>query len=127
MTIELFVNGTLMRNLELYHNLAGAQFLGEFHTAPVYRLYSIGDVHPGMYEVERGGVAVAGEMYRMSDEIWARVESSEPPGLYRGSVKLSNGKMVEGILYPRALAEGRHKDISELGGWRAYIAASRCG
>ena len=81
MTIELFVNGTLMRNLELYHNLAGAQFLGEFHTASIYRLYSIGDVHPGMFEVERGGVAVAGEMYRMSDKIWARVESGEPPGV----------------------------------------------
>jgi gamma-glutamylcyclotransferase (GGCT)/AIG2-like uncharacterized protein YtfP len=119
---ELFVNGTLMRNLKLHRNLDGAVFLGEFRTAPIYRLYSINDVHPGMFEVETGGVSVAGEIYRMSEEIWARVEAGEPPNLYRGPVKLSNGKVVDGILFPRALAEGKHKDISEFGDWRAYIA-----
>ena len=46
MPVELFVNGTLMRGLKLHHNLDGATFLGAFRTAPVYRLYSIGDVHP---------------------------------------------------------------------------------
>jgi gamma-glutamylcyclotransferase (GGCT)/AIG2-like uncharacterized protein YtfP len=127
MTVELFVNGTLMRNLKLHGNLAGAEFIGEFQTAPIYRLYSIGDVHPGMFEVERGGVSVAGEVYRMSDAIWARVAAGEPPGLYRGPVKLANGRIVDGILYPRELADGRHKDISEFGGWRAYVAASPGG
>ena len=122
MAFELFVNGTLMRGLKLHGNLEGAEFLGEFTTAPRYRLYSIDDVHPGMFEVAEGGVAVAGEMYRMSDEIWARVEAGEPPGLYCGDVELSDGRVVNGILYPRELAEGRHKDISEFGDWRAYWA-----
>jgi gamma-glutamylcyclotransferase (GGCT)/AIG2-like uncharacterized protein YtfP len=122
MTVELFVNGTLMRNLKVHRNLDGAEFMGEFRTAPVYRLYSIGDIHPGMFEVEYGGIAVTGEIYRMSDEIWARVEAGEPPNLYRGPVKLANGKTVDGILFPRALAESRHKDISGFGSWRAYIA-----
>src|SRR6185437_10954671 len=72
MTVELFVNGTLMRGLALHHNLDGATFLGAFRTAPRYRLYSIGDVHPGMFEVESGGVPVAGELYRLPDEVWAR-------------------------------------------------------
>ena len=67
MAIELFVNGTLMRGLTLHKNLAGANFLGEFHTLPIYHLYSIDDIHPGMFEVEEGGVSVAGEMYNMSD------------------------------------------------------------
>lgn len=123
MTVELFVNGTLMRGLALHHNLDGATFLGAFRTAPRYRLYSIGDVHPGMFEVDTGGVSVAGEMYRMSDETWHRVESGEPPHLYRGPVRLSDGRVVDGILFPRALAEGRHKDISEFGDWRAYMAS----
>lgn len=125
MAIELFVNGTLMRGLALHHNLDGAEFLGAFLTAPVYRLYSIDDVHPGMFEVETGGVSVAGEIYRMSDELCARVESGEPPHLYRGPVRLSDGHTVEGILFPRALAEGHYKDISEFGDWRAYIATLR--
>jgi gamma-glutamylcyclotransferase (GGCT)/AIG2-like uncharacterized protein YtfP len=123
MTVELFVNGTLMRGLALHHNLDGATFLGGFRTAPRYRLYSIGDIHPGMFEVETGGVSVGGEIYRMSDDIWQRVESGEPPHLYRGPVWLSDGRIVDGILFPRALAEGRHKDISEFGDWRAYIAS----
>ena len=72
MTKELFVNGTLMRGLALNKNLDGSEFLGEFTTEPCYRIYTIKDVHPGMFEVAEGGVAVTGEMYRMSDEIWQR-------------------------------------------------------
>jgi gamma-glutamylcyclotransferase (GGCT)/AIG2-like uncharacterized protein YtfP len=123
LTVELFVNGTLMRGLALHENLAGAEFLGEFQTAPCYRIYSIDDRHPGMFEVEEGGISVPGEMYRMPDEVWARVEAGEPPNLYKGPVKLSDGRVVDGILYPRELAEGHHRDISEFGGWRAYWAS----
>jgi gamma-glutamylcyclotransferase (GGCT)/AIG2-like uncharacterized protein YtfP len=123
LTVELFVNGTLMRGLALHANLAGAEFLGAFETAPCYRIYSIDDRHPGMFEVDEGGVSVPGEIYRMPDEVWARVEAGEPPNLYKGPVKLADGRVVDGILYPRALAETRHRDISEYGGWRAYWAA----
>jgi gamma-glutamylcyclotransferase (GGCT)/AIG2-like uncharacterized protein YtfP len=125
LAMTLFVNGTLMRGLPLHGNLAGAEFLGEHRTAPIYRLYSIGDVHPGMFAVDRGGVSIAGELYRMSATILARVEAGEPTDLYRGPVQLEDGRVVDGILYPRALAEGRHKDISEFGGWRAYVEMRR--
>lgn len=124
MAFELFVNGTLMRGLALHVNLAGAEFLGAFTTAPRYRLYSIDNIHPGMFELEdgeEGGIAVAGEMYRMSNETWARVEAGEPPNLYCGPVKLRDGRTVNGILYPRELAEADHKDISTYGDWRTYI------
>ena len=78
-----------------------------------------------MHEVTEGGVAVDGELYNMSDEVWRRVEAGEPPGLYHGPVRLSDGHVVDGgILYPRELAEGKHPDISAHGGWRAYIAAT---
>ncbi len=117
---QLFVNGTLMRGLKLHANLEGATFLEATSTAPVYRIHSIGDVHPGMYEVADGGVSVEGELYEVPDEVWQRVEAGEPPGLYRGPVKLADGRVVPGILYPREMAEGRHPDISQHGGWRAY-------
>ena len=42
-SFELFVNGTLMRGLELHGNLEGAKFLGEAQTAPTCRVYSIDD------------------------------------------------------------------------------------
>ncbi len=112
-----------MRGFAFHQNLAGATFLGEFNTAPVYRLYSIDDIHPGMFEVERGGVSVAGEYYELSTDIWTRVEAGEPPNLYCGPVKLEDGHTVSGVLFPRKIAEVQYKDISEYGGWRNYIAS----
>jgi gamma-glutamylcyclotransferase (GGCT)/AIG2-like uncharacterized protein YtfP len=128
LSFDLFVNGTLMRGLALHANLDGAEFLGEARTLPRYRLYSIDDVHPGMFEVEAGGVSVAGEIYRVPEPVWARIEAGEPPGLYRGPVRLMSRRLmnrrdVDGILYPRELAEGRHRDISDFGDWRAYMKA----
>lgn len=125
MAKTLFVNGTLMRGLALHANLAGAEFLGEFRTRPVYRIHSINDVHPGMYRVASGGVSVVGEMYRMSDETWARVEAGEPPHLYCGLVEMENGSVVDGILFPREQIRPEHRDISEFGDWRAYLASQR--
>lgn len=131
MTVEssflLFVNGTLMRGLELHGNLRGAVFLGEAMTVPRFRLYSIADRHPGMFEVPQGGVAVHGELYDVPPAVWQRVEKGEPPGLYVAPVQLADGRFVQGIVYPRELAENRHRDISEFGSWRAYIAAQSAG
>ena len=119
----LFVNGTLMRGLTLHRNLEGAEFLEEARTAPCYRLFSIGDAHPGMFRVEHGGVSVAGELYRVPDNVCTRVVVGEPPGLYRGEVELSDGRVVPGILIRPERVTG-HRDISAYGGWRAYIAST---
>ena len=127
MPTTLFVNGTLMRGLALHANLDGAEFVGAVRTAPRYRLHSIGDVHPGMFEVEEGGVAVAGELYRLPEEVWRRVEAGEPPHLYKGPITLEDGRVVDGILFPRELAEGRERDISGFGDWRAYVESRRGG
>jgi AGZA family xanthine/uracil permease-like MFS transporter len=121
----LFVNGTLMRGLELHHNLTGAEFLEETTTAPAYRVHSIGDVHPGMYRVFDGeqGAAIPGELYAVPIEVLLQVIEGEPPGLYRGAVELADGRKVPGILYDREMAE-KHPDITGHGGWRQYRAAS---
>jgi gamma-glutamylcyclotransferase (GGCT)/AIG2-like uncharacterized protein YtfP len=57
-TVNLAVNGTLMRGLELNGNLlsVGATFLREAQTEPTYRLWSIDDRHPAMLRVREGGV-----------------------------------------------------------------------
>jgi AGZA family xanthine/uracil permease-like MFS transporter len=123
-SVDLFVNGTLMRGLKLHSNLAGAEFLEACSTAPRYRIYSIANVHPGMFEVGPGedGISVPGELYRVPDDILDQVEAGEPPDLYRGPVHLIDGRVVDGILYPRVLAEGTHRDITLFGGWRAYAS-----
>lgn len=119
----LFVNGTLMRGLALHYNLDGATFISEAYTAACYRLFSIDDVHPGMYEVPDGGVSVAGELYDVPWDVWQRVEAGEPPNLYRGQVKLSNGIKEWGILFPRESVLSHHRDISGYANWRAYLAS----
>ncbi|MEP7287405.1 MAG: gamma-glutamylcyclotransferase [Chloroflexota bacterium] len=124
MTFELFVNGTLMHGLKLHPNMGDSEFLGEFRTAPYYRVHTINDVHPGMYrlnEGESGGANISGELYRVSDETWQGIESGEPPNLYRGMIMLEDGREVYGILYPRELAESHYPDITEFGGWRQYM------
>ncbi|MDV3124903.1 gamma-glutamylcyclotransferase [Mycobacterium sp. 21AC1] len=116
----LFVNGTLMRGLELHDNLAGAEFLEETATADGYRVHSIDDVHPGMYQADDGeGASITGELYQVPLDVLLRVIEGEPDGLYRGPVELSDGRVVPGILYRRDRAE-RHRDITEYGGWREY-------
>ena len=124
MAFELFVNGTLMRGLKLHPNMGDSEFLGEFRTEPRYRVHTIGDVHPGMYRLEdgeAGGAAIVGELYRVQEDTWQKIEAGEPPNLYRGEITLEDGRKVWGILYPRQLAEGVYPDITSFGGWRAYM------
>jgi gamma-glutamylcyclotransferase (GGCT)/AIG2-like uncharacterized protein YtfP len=89
-------------------------------------VYTINDVHPGMYRLndgEPGGAGIWGELYMVPDEVWEQIEAGEPPNLYRGTIELEDGRKVYGILYPRELAEGHYPEITQYGGWRAYMAS----
>lgn len=122
--ILLAVNGTLMRGLELNPNLlgVGATFVRETTTAPVYRLWSIGDRHPAMQRAPTGGAAVAVEIWRISPGGLASVLLQEPPGLCIGKVQLGDGTEVLGVLGEAFLCEGQ-QEITNFSGWRAYRAA----
>jgi gamma-glutamylcyclotransferase (GGCT)/AIG2-like uncharacterized protein YtfP len=124
LTIRLAVNGTLMRGLELNGNLiaAGARFERETTTGPYYRLWSISDRHPAMVRVRRGGAAVAVEVWEVPAAGLAQILLSEPPGLCVGKVSLADGAETLGVLGEPALCEGQ-REITEYGGWRAYLAA----
>ncbi len=121
----LFVNGTLMRGFPLHANLDGAEFLEEVATAPRYRLHSIDDDHPAMYETTDGerGAAIAGELYQVPPEVLVHVIEGEPAGLYRGPVTLDDGRVVPGILGHREQTE-THPEITEFGGWPQYAKSS---
>ncbi len=122
--VFLAVNGTLMRGLALNGNLvdAGATFVRETTTAPAYRLWSIDDLHPAMIRVRDGGVAVAVEVWRVPAPALASVLLGEPPGLAVGKVRLADGTDVLGVLGEPILCDGQ-RDISQHGGWRAYLAS----
>jgi hypothetical protein len=121
MEIELAVNGTLMRGLELNHNLLaiGAAFDRETTTETAYRMWSIGDRHPAMMKVTTGGVAIAVEVWLVPANGLSKLLLSEPPGLCIGKVKLADGAEVLGVLGEPFLCAGE-REITEWGGWRAY-------
>lgn len=127
-TVPLAVNGTLMRGLELNPNLftVGATFLREDQTVPAYRLFSIGDRHPGMYRVPEGGVAVAVEVWSVPAAGLASILLKEPAGLSIGKVQLASGEETLGVLAEPILCAGQ-REISQFGGWRAYRTAAENG
>jgi gamma-glutamylcyclotransferase (GGCT)/AIG2-like uncharacterized protein YtfP len=123
-TIHLFVNGTLMRGDVLHANLDGARFVSAAKTTPRYRLFSIGDVHPGMTPTDRGGVSVTGEIYELELGHLGRLLADEPPGLGLGVVELQGGEKMLGIFWIAPDVPSTAVDISRFGGWREYRNAS---
>ena len=124
--VGLAVNGTLMRGLELNANLigAGAAFVREAVTAPTYRLWSIDDRHPAMIRVASGGRSIAVEVWAVPTEGLATILLQEPPGLCIGKVRLADGEEVLGVLGEPLLVEGQ-REITDHGGWRAYLAGKK--
>jgi gamma-glutamylcyclotransferase (GGCT)/AIG2-like uncharacterized protein YtfP len=65
----MFLNGGGMRGGSLHHLLGGAPLVAEIRTAPLYRLYSVGDRYPALQlaaedpEPGAAGSAIAGEVY----------------------------------------------------------------
>jgi len=123
-TVNLAVNGTLMLGLELNNNLlaVGATFVREATTEPTYRLWSIDDRYPAMLRVREGGSVIAVEVWKVPSAGLATILLQEPPGLCIGKVHLSDGEVVLGVLGEPILCENRH-EITQWGGWRAYIEA----
>ena len=122
--IYLAVNGTLMRGLELNGNLlaVGAEFVKETETAPIYRLWTINDVHPAMMRVATGGTAIALEVWSVPAAGLANILLQEPPGLCIGKVQLAGNEEALGVLGEPILCEGQI-EITAWGGWRAYRLA----
>ncbi|MBD2040153.1 glutamyl-tRNA amidotransferase [Microcoleus sp. FACHB-672] len=122
-TVSLAVNGTLMRGLELNENLlnAGATFIKETLTEPAYRLWSIEDRHPAMMKVKIGGGSICVEIWAIPTNNLTQILLQEPAGLCVGKLLLLDGEEVLGVLGEAFLCEGK-QEITEWGGWRAYIA-----
>ena len=124
--MRFFICGSALRGQPDHGNLGSAVFVREAKTAPRYRLHSVEDKHPGIYEVAEGGVSIAGEVYELTEEQHRDLLASEPPNLYEAPVELDDGETVNAMIYPRELIEQRgYRDVSSYGGWAAYKAAHR--
>ena len=122
---RFFICGSALRGQPDHQNLQGANFVCEANTLPKYRLHAVQDGwHPGIYEVEDGGISIPGEIYEMSSEQYEHLMVNEPPNLYESPIELDTGEKVPAMFYPQALIEELGwPDISGYGGWAAYKAA----
>lgn len=122
--MRFFICGSALRGQPDHGNLGEARFIASARTAPRYRLHSVRGEHPGVYEVEIGGVSIAGELYEFTPEQHRHLLETEPPDLYEDDVKLDDGSTARAMLYPRALiAERGYEDVSHFGGWSAFKAS----
>jgi len=125
--IALAVVGAHLSGLPLNHELRnlGARLLQVTSTAPEYRLFALAGGEPrrpGMLRVAAGkGSAIAVETWALSAEAFGRFVANVPPPLSIGTLKLADGSTVKGFLVEAEAVTGA-RDISDFGGWRAYLS-----
>ena len=73
-----------------------------------------------MIRARKSGVAVVVEVWAVPPESLAVILLQEPPGLGIGKVKLADGTTVLGVIAEPLLCEGQ-REITQFGGWRAYL------
>ncbi len=122
--VYLMTNGEGMRGGRVHHTIEAHPFLGEVRTAAKYRFFSVRDEFPGLLPVgSERGESVRGELYDVPLEVLRdSFLPHEPAELELGAVELSDGRAALCMILRRE-ERGKHKDITEHGGWRAYKAA----
>ena len=139
--VLMFLTGDGMRGGRLHQHLEDAEFLGARRTLPRYRFYSIRDEYPALHPVGEGGCAILGELYQVPMPSLHDLLAREPPELELSIVELQAGDAAGPAPAPDGGApgepgavelsfgmilrygedtRGRHADISDSGGWRAY-------
>jgi allophanate hydrolase len=123
--IALAVCGAHMQGLPLNAQLRdrGAYLLQRTHTSPDYRLIALpgGPPHrPGLLRVSCGGAAIEIELWGLPAEHLGSFVAGIPAPLGIGKVELRDGSVVPGFICEGYAASGA-VDITEFGGWRAYI------
>ena len=124
-TVKLAVVGAHLKDMPLHWQLTSreAKFVGAFETAPNYRLYAIADSVPPKPALAHSedGAAIKVEIYELGVAEFGSFVVEVPAPLAIGTVTLADGSSVKGfVAEPRALMGA--EDITQLGGWRAYIA-----
>ena len=125
-TVDLLVVGAHLNGQPLNHQLvaAGGSLLAEVRTAATYRLHALDTQppKPGLVRVASGGVSVPGEVWRLPAAGFGRFVDALPAPMAIGTVELDDGTGVTGFLCEPYALEGA-RDISDLGGWRAYVSS----
>lgn len=124
--IRVIVCGAHLQGLALNHQLLdrGGGLVRATHTAPAYRLYALpgGPPHRPALVRDATGRCIEVEVWEMpSTELGSFLNGIGAP-LGLGKVELADGTVENAFICEHgALADAR--DISEFGGWRAYLAS----
>lgn len=126
--IPLLVCGAHLEGLALHWQLAdrGAILQERTQTAPVYRMYAMpatGSIppRPALIRDDAGGAAIAVEIWELEAAAFGDFVSKIPSPLGIGKVLLESGEEVSGfIAEPRAVHGA--EEITQFGGWRAWLA-----
>jgi len=125
--IELAVVGAHLSGLPLNHELTArrARFLRATETAPDYRLYALSGsppYRPGLLRVAPGeGAAIATEIWALPPAEFGRFVAAIPAPLGIGTLRFADGTSPKGFLVEAEGVRGA-ADITNFGGWRAYLA-----
>jgi allophanate hydrolase len=124
-TVKLAVVGAHLKDMPLHWQLTSreARFVGAAKTAPAYRLYAMADSVPPKPALVHSddGAAIALEIYELNMAAFGSFVAEVPPPLAIGTVTLDDGSLVKGfVAEPRAIVNA--EDITDLGGWRAYMS-----
>jgi allophanate hydrolase len=101
----------------------GGRFLEAAKTARSYKLYALPGTtppKPGMLK-EKDGTAIELEIWALPPEGFGRFVAGIPAPLGIGTIELADGRGVKGFLVEASAVAGA-RDISEFGGWRAFMA-----
>lgn len=105
----------------------GARLLETTQSSADYQLFALAGgppFRPGMVRVEHGGVAIEVEVWELPSRELGSFLTGIPAPLGLGKVQLADGRWECGfICEPYGLQGAR--DISHLGGWRAYLQADK--
>ncbi|MEJ1161624.1 allophanate hydrolase [Prosthecomicrobium sp. N25] len=103
-----------------------AVFIRRSRTENSYRFYALAGgppLRPGLVRVGEGaGYAIEVEIWALPPEGFGTFVAGIPAPLGIGTVRLEDGSAIKGFMCERAGLEGA-RDISEFGGWRAYMAS----
>ena len=125
--VQVAVCGAHLSGLPLNPQLTerGATLVRAVRSASVYRLYALpgGPPHrPGMVRVASGGGAIELEVWELPAQAFGSFVAGIPSPLGIGTVQLEDGTSALGFVC-EAVATAEARDITALGGWRAYLAA----
>jgi allophanate hydrolase len=129
--LRVAVCGAHLSGLPLNHQLSerGGRLVAATRTAPRYRLFALPGgppSRPGLVRQTEGGASVEVEVWELPAHHFGSFVAGIPAPLGIGTVELADGSLEKGFICEGYAVEGA-RDITDLGGWRAYLATMPAG